>query len=125
MLKGKYLNNKEKYEILLCNPTIYKSFGSNLQFLLDDKKKDLKEKSEKIMEKEKSENIVLDKVIEILNFINNPEENFFHWNYFVNELRLNLTIEIKTLEEELEEIDPNLVYLYLINIIINDAKKEY
>ena len=84
-----------------------------------------KEKSEKIMEKEKSENIVLDKVIEILNFINNPEENFFHWNYFVNELRLNLTIEIKTLEEELEEIDPNLVYLYLINIIINDAKKEY
>ena len=81
--------------------------------------------SDLIMKKEKSGNIVLDKVIEILKFINNPEENFFHWNYFVNELRLNLTIEIKTLEEELEEIDPNLVYLYLINIIINDAKKEY
>ena len=48
MLKGKYLNNKEKYEILLCNPTIYKSFGSNLQFLLDDKKKDLQEKIEEI-----------------------------------------------------------------------------
>ena len=87
--------------------------------------KSLQKLSNLIMEKEPNGNIVLDKVIEILKFINNREGNFFHWNYYVNELRLNLTKEINNLEEELDEIDPNLVYLYLINIIINEAKKDY
>ena len=44
VLKGNYLNNKEKYKIIVNNPTIYKSFGSNITFLLDDKKKDLQSK---------------------------------------------------------------------------------
>ena len=44
VLKGNYLNNKEKYKIIVNNPTIYKSFGSNITFLLDNKKKDLQSK---------------------------------------------------------------------------------
>ena len=42
--KGKYLNNKEKYKLILSNPSIYKSFGSDVKFLLDDKKNELKNK---------------------------------------------------------------------------------
>jgi len=44
ILKGNYLTNKEKYKLLLHNPTIYKCFGNNIQFLLDDKKKEIKDK---------------------------------------------------------------------------------
>ena len=44
ILKGNYLTNREKYKLLLYNPTIYKCFGNNIQFLLDDKKKEIKEK---------------------------------------------------------------------------------
>ena len=45
VLKGNYLNNKEKYKIIVNNPIIYKSFGNNINFLLDDKKKDLQSKT--------------------------------------------------------------------------------
>ena len=39
VLKGKYLTNKEKFKIILYNPTIFKCFGNNVSFLLDEKKK--------------------------------------------------------------------------------------
>jgi len=42
--KGKYLNNKEKYKLIISNPSIYKCFGSDAKFLLDDKKNELKNK---------------------------------------------------------------------------------
>ena len=44
ILKGNYLTNKEKYTLFLYNPTIYKCFGNNISFLLDDKKKEIKAK---------------------------------------------------------------------------------
>ena len=44
MLKGKYLNNKENCKLILSNPIIYKNFGSNIKFLLNDKIKELKSK---------------------------------------------------------------------------------
>ena len=41
IIKGKYLTNKEKYKLLL-HPTMYKVFGNNISFLLDDKKQEIK-----------------------------------------------------------------------------------
>ena len=42
VLKGNYLTNREKYNMFLYNPTIYKLFGNDISFLLDDKKKEIK-----------------------------------------------------------------------------------
>ena len=42
VLKGNYLNNRDKYNMILYNPTIYKLFGNDISFLLDDKKKEIK-----------------------------------------------------------------------------------
>ena len=44
VLKGKYLTNQEKYNLILYNPTIYKSFGGDIKFLLEDKKNEIKSK---------------------------------------------------------------------------------
>ena len=44
VLKGKYLTNKEMYYIILSSPKLYKSFGSDIKFLLDDKKQEIKTK---------------------------------------------------------------------------------
>ena len=44
VLKGKYLTNKEMYYIILTSPKLYKSFGSDIKFLLDDKKQEIKTK---------------------------------------------------------------------------------
>jgi hypothetical protein len=46
--KGKYLTNKEKYKLIISNPSIYKCFGSDAKFLLDDKKNELKNKIKEI-----------------------------------------------------------------------------
>ena len=43
-IKENYLTNKEKYKIITNNPTIYKSFGNDIKFLLNDKKKDIQTK---------------------------------------------------------------------------------
>ena len=44
VLKGNYLTNQEKYKIITENPTIYKCFGSNISFLLDEKKQNIRTK---------------------------------------------------------------------------------
>ena len=44
MLKGNYLNNKENCKLILSHPLLYKSFGSDIKFLLNDKKKELQSK---------------------------------------------------------------------------------
>ena len=52
------------------------------------------------------------------------EDDFKNWYKYINELRLELNKEIDDLET-LNEIDPNYVYLYLVNIIINEIRKNY
>ena len=52
------------------------------------------------------------------------EDDFKNWYKYINELRLELNKEIDDLET-LDEIDPNYVYLYLVNIIINEIRKNY
>ena len=44
MLKGNYLSNKENCKLILSHPLLYKSFGSDIKFLLNDKKKELQTK---------------------------------------------------------------------------------
>lgn len=80
--------------------------------------------SQLIMGNKHTTNMVIDKLIQVLKLINDKNGNFYNWNYCINAVRLALNQEIPSLEE-IEEIDPNEVYLYLINIIINEAKKNY
>ena len=68
------------------------------------------------------ENNVLNKFNEILKLIYDKNGNFMDWNRLINELRLELVKEINEIEV-INEIDPNIVYLYLINIIINETTK--
>ena len=44
IIKGNYLSNKENYKLVLSHPLIYKSFGNDAKFLLNDTKKDLQSK---------------------------------------------------------------------------------
>ncbi len=49
VLKGKYINDKKQILHLATNsPLLYKSFGSSMKFLLDDKKKEIQEKANEI-----------------------------------------------------------------------------
>ena len=48
MIKGNYLNNKEKYKLILTSPKIYKNFGNDVKFLLNDKKSELKSKIDEL-----------------------------------------------------------------------------
>ena len=68
------------------------------------------------------ENNVMNKFNEVLKLIYDKEGNFIDWNRLINELRLELMKEINEIEV-INEIDPNIVYLYLINIIINETIK--
>jgi len=79
---------------------------------------------EKIEDNTEYENEVVKKYNEILNLIYDKNENFIKWYKFINELRLELNNEIDDLET-LNEIDPNEVYLYLVNLIINEVRKKY
>jgi len=47
-LKKNYLDKKQILHISTCNPLLYKSFGSSLKFLLEEKRKEAAEKAEKI-----------------------------------------------------------------------------
>ena len=44
VIKGNYLGNKDKYKLILSNSQIYNDFGKDVKFLLNDKKKELKDK---------------------------------------------------------------------------------
>ena len=44
VIKGNYLNNRNKYKLILLNPHIYINFEKDLKFLLNDKIIELKEK---------------------------------------------------------------------------------
>ena len=44
IIKGNYLSSKENYMLVLSHPLIYKSFGNDAKFLLNDTKKDLQSK---------------------------------------------------------------------------------
>ena len=84
--------------------------------------KNFKEESE---DKIGYENRVVKKYNELLNLINDKENgNFAYWYIYINELRLELNQEIDDLEI-FEEIGPNDVYLYLVNLIINETRKKY
>ena len=68
-----------------------------------------------------TKNNVLICLIGLLNFINESKSNFNYWNYYINSLRITLLDECQNLEE-IEELEPNEVFLYLINIIINEVR---
>ena len=44
MVKGNYLSKKDNFKLILFSPKIYKAFGNDIKFLLDDKKNELKAK---------------------------------------------------------------------------------
>ena len=49
VLKGKYINDKKQILHITTNsPLLYKSFGSNMKFLLDDKKNETQKKADEI-----------------------------------------------------------------------------
>ena len=49
ILKGKYINDKKQIlHITTYSPLLYKTFGSNMKFLLDDKKKEAQDKASEI-----------------------------------------------------------------------------
>ena len=49
ILKGKYINDKKQIlHITTHSPLLYKTFGSNMKFLLDDKKKEAQNKASEI-----------------------------------------------------------------------------
>jgi len=49
ILKGKYINDKKQIlHITTHSPLLYKTFGSNMKFLLDDKKKEAQDKASEI-----------------------------------------------------------------------------
>ena len=70
------------------------------------------------------ENKVIDKFKQALDLINDKNANFRYWNFYINELRHAFNLEIRKLDE-IEEVEPNDAYLYLMNIIINEAKNNY
>ena len=67
---------------------------------------------------------VLKQYIDLVKFINDPNSHFKNWNYYINKLRLIFLDEINGLEE-IEELEPKEIFLYLINIIINETKKNF
>ena len=49
LLKGKYIDDKKQFlHLVTYSPLLYKNFGSNMKFLLDDKKKDAQNKADEI-----------------------------------------------------------------------------
>ena len=44
VVKGNYLSKKDNFKLILSSPKIYKAFGNDIKFLLDDKKNELKAK---------------------------------------------------------------------------------
>ena len=48
ILKGKYLDKKNTFHIATNSPLLYKSMGSNMKYLLDDKKKEVQAKADEI-----------------------------------------------------------------------------
>ena len=48
IIKRNYLSNKENFKLILSVPNIYKAFGNNITFLLEDTKKELKSKISEI-----------------------------------------------------------------------------
>jgi len=49
VLKGKYIDDKKKFlNLSTFSPILYKSFGSSMKFLLDDKKKEVQNKANEI-----------------------------------------------------------------------------
>ena len=104
------------------------TFGESIKKINSDEiniKNTIKNQNfEKIEDNTEYENEVVKKYNEILNLIYDKNENFIKWYKFINELRLELNIEIDDLET-LNEIDPNEVYLYLVNLIINEVRKKY
>ena len=115
-LFNEHQQNSSIESIVLC----LKSFQKWSKSFMDSFQK----WSKSFMGKKECGNKVLKIFNEILVFINDKKSNFYNFNYFINEFRLNLNQEINNINE-IEEIDPIEVYLYLINIIINEAKKEF
>jgi len=100
--KGNYLNNKEKYKLILSNPSIYKSFGSDVKFLLDDKKKELKSK-----------------ITELESFLNNYGDL---QNYLTKEFNPSKTAQNSLVFVKKEEIE-NIIKKGNIALEINNVFK--
>ena len=62
------------------------------------------------------------KFVEIVKFITDKNSNFYNWNLIINELRMEFMKRINE-QEIIDEVDPCELYLYLVNIIINELKK--
>ena len=102
VLKGNYLTNKEKFNLLLYNPTIYKLFGNDISFLLDDKKKEIKAQ-----------------ISELESFLNNYGDLE---SYLAKEFSPSKTAQNSLVFVKKEEIE-NLIKKGLIHSEINDIFK--
>ena len=122
-------------EEIFSNSDMITAFGESVKFNYGagikmksreiDIEKIIKNKNfEKAEDNTEYENEVVKKYNEILNLIYDKNGNFIYWYKYINELRLELNNEIGDLET-LNEIDPNEVYLYLVNLIINEARKNF
>ena len=74
-----------------------------------------------LLTKEKTKNNIMTKFVEIVKFITTPNSNFYNWNLIINELRMEFMKRINE-QEIIDEVDPCELYLYLVNIIINEVK---
>ena len=109
VLKGKYLTNKEKYKLILSSPKIYKSFGSDVKFLLDDKKQEIKTK-----------------INELETFLNNygDLESYLSKEFTPSKTAQNSLIFVK--KEEIEniikkgDIPPEIINIFKLLFLIFD-----
>ena len=74
-----------------------------------------------LLTKEKTKNNIMTKFVEIVKFITDKNSNFYNWNLIINELRMEFMKRINE-QEIIDEVDPCELYLYLVNIIINEVK---
>lgn len=102
VLKGKFLTNKEKYKLILGNSSIYKCFGNDVQFLLDDKKAELKSK-----------------ITELESFLNNYGDL---QNYLTKEFNPSKTAQNSLVFVKKEEIE-NIIKKGNIGVEINNVFK--
>ena len=106
--KGKYLNNKEKYKLIISNPSIYKCFGKDVKFLLDDKKNELKNKIKEL----ESFLINYGDLKNILAKEFNPSKAALNSLVFVKKVEIEKIISKGNIEVEINNIFKILLYLF-------------
>ena len=106
-LQYKFLNRKEKYNLIISLKPIYETYDKNIKFLLDEKINDLKEKEEQI-------NKFLSKYDDIEKYLNtlyNPSKIAFKsLAYITKEEEINLSKK-ESIPNEITIIFKSLYYL--------------